>query len=99
MPKQGRQQRIEDEILAKRDVLRVFGHRCAVAKCGVHTDVVHEIIPRSRGKKSLIFQNRMAICVEHHDREHRFGASPERIKMLQEDRKNYLISIGKGEFV
>lgn len=92
-------QRLDSERLIKREVLRVFGHRCAIDGCGVYTEVVHEIIPRSRGKKSLIFQNRMAICNEHHDIEHHFGSSPQRIKSLQEQRKKYLISIDREEYV
>lgn len=87
----------KDEQFIKQIVLSVFNYRCAI--CGGRAVTCHEIIPRSRGKKSLEFENRIAICNDCHDEEHRLGASPIRINSLQETRKNYLISIGEERYV
>lgn len=86
-----------DEKEIKQLVLKIFEYRCAI--CSRPAGTVHEIIPRARGKKSFIFRNRIAICNEHHDEEHRLGASPERIKYLQRIRSVRLMILGKEQYV
>lgn len=95
-----------DEKEIKQLVLKIFNYQCPVCSMpgSLYLDkgtagTVHEIIPRSRGKKSLTFRNRIPLCNNHHDLEHHFGASPERIKALQRCRSVYLIMIGKSEYV
>jgi len=86
-----------DEKEIKQLVLKIFEYRCA--SCGEPAGTVHEMIPRARGKKSLTFRNRIPLCHKQHDIEHQFGASPERIRNLQIVREEYLIRIGKPEYV
>lgn len=86
-----------DEVHIKRLVLRIFDNKCAI--CEEPAGEVHEMVPRVRGKKSLTFRNRIAICNYHHDEEHHYGASPKRIETLKQCRARYLIKIGKKEYV
>jgi len=86
-----------DEVSIKRLVLRIFEFRCAI--CRHPAGTVHEIVPRARGKKSLTFSNRMAICNDCHTEEHRVGASPKRVVELHTIRTEYLIAIGKKSYV
>ena len=53
-------------------ILWLSNYKCA--KCGSNASVaVHEIIPISRGKKSLELINRIALCYKCHDWAHRIG--------------------------
>jgi len=69
-------------------IMRVFNHRCP--QCLGKADTVHEIIPRSRGKRAWEFSNRVAICHTCHTEFHRIGASQENIDKWVELRDNYL---------
>lgn len=99
MAKISREELLKQEREIKDRVLEVFNHKCAMPNCYRAAVVCHEIIPRSRGKKALAFENRIALCNECHDNEHHLGASRARIGMLQNIRTFYLLSIGKEEYV
>jgi len=54
-------------------VLAYFHGRCIV--CPASATVVHEIEPRARGETSMRFENRVALCAEHHEWAHNVGAN------------------------
>lgn len=49
-------------------ILHIFGGRCVV--CWRRTIVVHEIVPKSHGKKYLAANNRVPVCEYHHQWAH-----------------------------
>lgn len=75
----------------------LFRGRCVICY-GPGTDV-NEIIPRSRGKDSLRWQNKVLMCHKHHTDYHLHGVSPDAIQKLQEIRVSYLIAIGREAFL
>jgi 5-methylcytosine-specific restriction endonuclease McrA len=76
----------------------LFRNRCLV--CGHLASEINEIIPRSRGPESLSdWKNRVTMCREDHNEYHRHGVSEDAIKKLQEQRIEFLIAIGRGEYV
>lgn len=90
----------EDEQV-RQDVLNLFGHRCIGIEttCGKYTTTVHEILPRSRGKIAYEMQNRIPLCLEHHERVHGMGVTDEVIEQLQERRKEFLTTIGRPDAI
>ena len=66
-------------------ILWLSKYKCA--KCGSRASVaVHEIVPISRGKKSLELSNRIALCYKCHDWAHRIGTqnSAPQLKKIRE---------------
>lgn len=58
--------------ITSRDVIDYFRGRCVIC---LHTATcTHEIEPRARGKKSMRFENRVALCRECHNWAHVVGA-------------------------
>jgi len=54
-------------------VLEIFHHRCV--RCGRPSEIVHEIVPRSRRPKTWMdIDNRVVLCVDCHDWAHHRGA-------------------------
>jgi 5-methylcytosine-specific restriction endonuclease McrA len=53
------------------ELLEQFNHRCV--KCQRPYDTIHECVPRSHGKDSMLITNRVPICAECHDWAHRVG--------------------------
>src|SRR3990170_1040356 len=94
-----REKHLQDEREIKQRVISLFSGLCPMPRCNAAAVVCHEIFPRSRGKKALAFENRIALCNSCHEREHHYGASRARIQYLQNIRKFYLLSIGKPEYV
>jgi len=69
------------------DVLELFHHRCI--KCPRPTEIVHEIVPRSRRPKTWMSpENRVSLCSECHSWAHERGAraSAEELTFLREKR-------------
>lgn len=70
-------------------LLWLFDSQCLI--CGKPTNVLHEIIPISRGKSSLVWRNRVPLCDLHHiPWAHGIGTN-NTIPILQEKRKEFLI--------
>lgn len=77
----------------------LFRYRCA--NCWVKTQglSIHEIVPRSRSKKSvMIWQNRVPMCQECHDDYHRTGVTDEKIKRLKKRRLDFLLNFDRKEY-
>lgn len=70
-------------------ILKLFGGRCLV--CGRPTNIVHEIVPISHGKKYLAIKNRCPLCLFHHDWAH--IATKTSIIELQELREKYIVTM------
>lgn len=75
----------------------LFRGRCIICY-GFGTDV-NEIIPRSRGKASMDWHNRVLMCRTHHSEYHRLGASKKNIQALQELRVKFLVAMGREDYV
>lgn len=71
-------------------ILEIFKRRCVW--CGDITYIVHEIIPRSHGKKSLDPKNRVPLCPRCHYLAHR--NTTESTPYLIEKRKKVLEKLG-----
>jgi len=71
-------------------ILEIFKSRCV--RCGNLTRIVHEIVPRSHGKKSLEPKNRVPLCPTCHDWAHR--NTTESTPYLIEKRKKVLEKLG-----
>lgn len=55
-------------------VLDEFHHRCV--RCGKPSEIVHEIVPKSRRPKTwMLPENRVVLCNECHTWAHHRGAS------------------------
>lgn len=78
------------------EIWDVFRGRCFI--CTKPANTIHEIIPRARGKLAMEKKNRAPVCVECHDDIHRQGVSLYMVARLQEQRKDYLISIGREDY-
>lgn len=78
-------------------IVQLFKGRCCI--CYNQGTEVNEIIPRSRGKDSLRWQNKVLMCHKHHEDFHLHGVSPEAIQNLQEKRIKYLIAIGREDYL
>ena len=66
----------------------LYDSKCLL--CGRVTNIIHEIIPISRGKRSLHPKNRIPLCQKDHDWAHSVGTNNS-IPILQEKRKEFLI--------
>lgn len=84
----------DDEVRIQ--VLKLHNYRCVgVDKpCFKYTKIVHEILPRSRGKVAYDIENRVPLCAECHEIVHARGVSEEMITTLRERRKIAL----RGEY-
>lgn len=69
-------------------ILWLYDGRCI--KCGRPTNIIHEIVPISHGRKALHWKNRVPVCGGCHDWAHSVGTNNS-IPILQEKRKVYLI--------
>jgi len=79
----------------------LFRHRCIGLDnpCHKFASEINEIIPRSSGKDSMKWKNRVPMCHEHHLEYHRLGTSDKAIEKLQERRAEYLETIGRWEYI
>ena len=77
----------------------LFRYRCMICKTSKQTEI-NEIIPRGRSKKSIMdWRNRVVLCRTHHEEFHHGGVTNDKIKDMQEKRKEYLISIDRGQYL
>jgi 5-methylcytosine-specific restriction endonuclease McrA len=82
---------LETEIEKKEYIREVFGRRCI--RCRRTGFDVHEIKPRSHGKHTLAFHNRVVLCNNCHDWVHTMGVSQEMMNNLREMRKKRLMEM------
>lgn len=76
----------------------LFRYRCM--ECNMTGQEINEIIPRSRSKKSIMnWKNRVLLCRACHEIFHHNGVTQEKIQIMQEHRKEYLISIGREKYI
>lgn len=54
-------------------ILKVFDYKCVM--CGRPTNVIHEIVPISHGRKYLAIKNRVPLCEKHHSWAHDIGTN------------------------
>lgn len=87
--------KIEHDPLDDEFLYKVFHGRCP--KCKQWAVTIHELIPRSRGKRSMEITNRTPICARCHEEFHHYGASSVQIDTWHGIIKQYLESIGTWE--
>ena len=76
----------------------LFQHRCI--KCRKPASDINEIVPRARSKKSVLtWTNRVTLCRECHVSFHQHGVTDKKIEEMKNLRKEFLFSIGRGEYV
>lgn len=78
-----------------RQVMEIFNGRCP--RCRRVAIEVHELEPRSRGRKSMAMQNRVAVDRICHDEFHRIGATQANISAWEEYIQSYLTNTGRWE--
>lgn len=78
-------------------IVWLFRGRC-VSCYGPGSDV-NEIEPKSRGKRSLHWQNKVLMCRKCHDAYHANGTSPKAIEKLRQRRTEVLIAMGREEYL
>lgn len=77
----------------------LFRHRCIVCKSGSNIEI-NEILPRARSKKAIWdWRNRVTMCRGCHTIYHLYGVTKAKMDVLSATRKEFLISIGRGEYV
>lgn len=78
----------------------LYRYRCLV--CKKHASEINEIVPRGRSKKSILdWKNRIPFCSECHMGDggfHHNGVTIKKINEMKSLQKEYLISIGRGEY-
>ena len=74
----------------------LFKGRCVI--CFKQGAEINEIEPRSSGKESMRWRNRVLMCSEHHREYHHNGVSKEAINALKEQRIEFLETIGRSEY-
>lgn len=76
----------------------LFRRRCV--QCHKPASEINEIIPRGRSKESIHdWTNRVTLCHACHVEFHHNGVTDAKIQKMQEDRKNWLISIGRKDYI
>ncbi len=76
----------------------VFKRRCVM--CRRDATEINEIIPRSRSKFSILdWTNRVPLCQSCHREFHKDGVTDFKIKDMQYERRQFLIDIGRVEYI
>lgn len=76
----------------------LFKHRCIV--CKQVADDINEIVPRARSKDAVLdWRNRVLLCRKHHDEFHHDGVTQEKIYGMRTMRREFLMSMGRPEYV
>ena len=76
----------------------LFRHRCM--ECQKPGAEINEIIPRSRSKRAILdWKNRVVLCRTCHESFHHNGVTIQKIKAMQETRREYLKSIGREQYL
>lgn len=94
-------QKIEKEFIVPNSgdyfVWWLFKYKCVM--CKKPATEINEVIPRSRSKKSVLnWRNRVTLCQSCH-REFHLGVTDERIAQMMKSRREFLVSIGREEYV
>lgn len=76
----------------------LFKYKCV--QCKRPATEINEIIPRARSKKSILdWRNRVSLCRRCHDEFHHDGVTDAKIQSLKIARNEFLISMGRMEYV
>lgn len=76
----------------------LFKYKCV--QCKRPANEINEITPRARSKKSILdWRNRVPLCRECHDKFHRTGVTELKIQELRIKRNEFLIAMGRIEYV
>ena len=76
----------------------LFKRRCIM--CMQDATEINEIEPRSRGKANIeTWTNRVTLCQECHRDFHADGVTDFKIAAMKYDRRQFLISIGRAEYI
>ena len=76
----------------------LFKHKCIM--CKHPATEINEIIPRARSKKSILnWRNRITLCHLCHSIYHLAGVTKKKIEIMEETRKNFLISMDRSEYI
>jgi len=76
----------------------LFKYKCVT--CKKPATEINEIIPRSRSKNSILdWRNRVTLCRECHHKYHLNGVTSEKISEMKTKRGEFLISMGRMEYV
>lgn len=76
----------------------LFKHRCVM--CTKPASDVNEIVPRARSRDAVLdWRNRVTLCQECHDKFHRDGVTDEKVSEMKRKRREFLISMGRQEYV
>lgn len=79
-------------------IMWLFHDRCVM--CKEKADEINEIIPRARTKQAILdWRNRVALCNPCHSKFHRNGVTLQKQRIMLRKRKEFLISVGRGEYV
>jgi hypothetical protein len=77
----------------------LFRYRCMICKQSRELEI-NEIVLRSRSKSAIMdWRNRVVMCRKDHTEYHHNGVSAEKVKKMQEQRKEYLISIDRRQYL
>jgi len=78
-------------------IYSIFNNRCII--CWKPADEINEIVLRSRTKNAFDLKNCVTLCGFHHWEYHHNGVTPQKVKNMQNRRKEFLYLIGKDEYV
>jgi 5-methylcytosine-specific restriction endonuclease McrA len=77
----------------------LFRYRCMECKESKNLEI-NEIILRSRSKSAIMdWRNRVVLCRTCHEKFHHSGVTKEKVLKMQEQRKEYLKSIGRSQYL
>lgn len=75
----------------------LFKYKCVM--CKKPASEINEIIPRSRSKKALDWRNRVTLCHNCHTQFHQTGVTKKKQEAMEQSRKEFLVSMGRGKYV
>lgn len=79
-------------------VFWVFKSRCII--CKKPATEINEIVLRSRSKSAVTnWKNRVPLCTKCHEEYHHDGVTDEKMNNMREKRKEYLIAIGREDYI
>ena len=77
----------------------LFNYRCMECRQSQNLEI-NEIVLRSRSKSAIMdWRNRVVLCMKDHEEFHHNGVTKEKVLQMQEKRKEYLKSIGRGQYL
>jgi 5-methylcytosine-specific restriction endonuclease McrA len=76
----------------------LFRYRCI--ECKQAANEINEILPRARSKNAIMdWSNRVPLCRTCHVKYHDGGVDGKKMEDMKKIRKEFLISIGRGDYV